>query len=114
MRIILTSSACCIIPHNRQELKCGSVISHKGIAFEITGLLGRGGNAIAYTAQYSDSVIEGGVHQCFDNVGITHASVWEASRIICGDTAGEWLDNDALAKEEEKYRGFTRCEQVFK
>lgn len=49
---------------NRQALKCGSVIPHNGMRFVITGLLGKGGNAIAYTAQYHDSLIEGGIHKC--------------------------------------------------
>ncbi len=49
---------------NRQELNRGSIIIHGSIRFEITGLLGKGGSSIAYTAQYRDSLVEGGIHKC--------------------------------------------------
>ena len=49
---------------NRQALEAGSIISYKGIEIRITGVLGRGGNALVYTAEYDDSLVEGGVHKC--------------------------------------------------
>ncbi len=48
----------------RQPLKNGSVIVHNGIRLRIAELLGRGGNALVYKAEYNDSAVPGGVHRC--------------------------------------------------
>ncbi|MBQ4630765.1 MAG: NACHT domain-containing protein [Clostridia bacterium] len=48
----------------RVLLKNGSIINHNGLIIKITSVLGKGGNSVAYTAEYEDSVISGGIHKC--------------------------------------------------
>ncbi len=48
----------------RQPIKNGSIISYNKIQLRITELLGRGGNALVYKAEYDDSLIRDGVHLC--------------------------------------------------
>ncbi|MGN0106372.1 MAG: hypothetical protein ACI4A5_01585, partial [Hominilimicola sp.] len=49
---------------NREPIKNGGIILHNGINLHVTELIGRGGNALVYKAEYSDSLIGGGVHIC--------------------------------------------------
>lgn len=49
---------------NREQIKNGGIILHNGRNLHITELIGRGGNALVYKAEYSDSLIGGGVHVC--------------------------------------------------
>lgn len=81
----------------RQVLKPGSVITHAGIDFEISGLVGLGGSAAVYTARYKDSLIEGGVHNCIIKElfpyrregGIYRA---ENGELICENDAREFFE----------------------
>lgn len=49
---------------NRKPLKEGSVLSYNLINIYITDVLGMGGNAIVYLAEYKDSVLKSGMHKC--------------------------------------------------
>ena len=45
-------------------LEKGSTIKHSGLTLTVTGIIGKGGNAVAYTAEYEDSAVIGGIHKC--------------------------------------------------
>lgn len=50
--------------HKREPLKNGYILEHNGMRFKICSLLGSGGNAMVYTAEYEDSVVKNGIHKC--------------------------------------------------
>lgn len=78
-------------------LEPDSVIYHNGFHLRITEVIGKGGNAVAYKAEYDDTAVIGGIHKCilkelfpFHPDGFVYRD--ENGGIVCKEEAKEFFE----------------------